>query len=321
MWSPLAERPPRSVAPASTSSGHQSERFGGTWMPTSGISRRHSAISRFMSSSVIGEAQSGSGRHAAAPFGDPPSSQRRRAASSAISATSARSSAGAGRSSGGSPPGCGRGGRATSASASSEATRSSSVSPIPTRMPLVKGIRSSPAASIVASRLAGCLVGEPAWTVSISRSETDSSIRPCEAVTSRSRARSSAREHAEVGVGKHAPLQRPLAGPDHVGGEVLVAPRPQPLGDLRVDLGPLAGEHQQLLALRRERLVEAPLDLLGRMDVGVVGGERAVLAVALAGARERERVVAREGDPTHACASYRSGPPGPPAPTLARRRP
>jgi hypothetical protein len=55
----------------------------------------------------------------------------------------------------------------------------------------VNGILSSPAASIVASRAAGCFVGEPAWTVSIRRSETDSSISPCEAVTSRRRARSS----------------------------------------------------------------------------------------------------------------------------------
>ena len=50
MWSPLADSPPRSVAPAATSSLHQSARFGGIWMPTSGISRRVSAISRFMSS-------------------------------------------------------------------------------------------------------------------------------------------------------------------------------------------------------------------------------------------------------------------------------
>ena len=55
----------------------------------------------------------------------------------------------------------------------------------------MKGIFSSPAASIVARRAAGCLVGLPACTVSISRSSTDSSIRPWEAVTSRSRARSS----------------------------------------------------------------------------------------------------------------------------------
>ena len=44
-------------------------------------------------------------------------------------------------------------------------------------------------------------------------------------------------------------LERPLAGPDDVGGEVLVAPLGEPLGDLRVDLGPLAGEDQQLLGV------------------------------------------------------------------------
>ena len=53
MWSPLADRPPRSVAPSSTSGSHQSERLGGIWMPTSGISRRHSRTSTRMSSSVI----------------------------------------------------------------------------------------------------------------------------------------------------------------------------------------------------------------------------------------------------------------------------
>ena len=45
--------------------------------------------------------------------------------------------------------------------------------------------------AIVSRRRAGCFVGEPAWTVCISRSDTDSSISPCEAVTSRRRARSS----------------------------------------------------------------------------------------------------------------------------------
>ena len=54
----------------------------------------------------------------------------------------------------------------------------------------MNGIFSSPAASMVASRSFGCLVGDPAWTVSISRSSTDSSISPWDAVTSRSRARS-----------------------------------------------------------------------------------------------------------------------------------
>ena len=68
--------------------------------------------------------------------------------------------------------------------------RSSGLSPIPTRIPLVNGMRSSPAARIVSRRTAGCLVGEPWWTTSSGL--TDSSIRPCEAVTSRSRPSSSA---------------------------------------------------------------------------------------------------------------------------------
>ena len=46
------------------------------------------------------------------------------------------------------------------ASAPSDSMRSDSVSPIPTRMPLVNGILSSPAAAIVSRRRAGCLVGE-----------------------------------------------------------------------------------------------------------------------------------------------------------------
>ena len=39
--------------------GHQSARFGGTWTPTPGISRRVSAIRRFMSSIPTGDAQPG----------------------------------------------------------------------------------------------------------------------------------------------------------------------------------------------------------------------------------------------------------------------
>ncbi len=57
--------------------------------------------------------------------------------------------------------------------------RSSGNSPMPTRMPLVKGIFSSPAARIVSRRTPGCFVGEPWWTT---RSGfVDSSMRPCDA--------------------------------------------------------------------------------------------------------------------------------------------
>ena len=127
--------------------------------PDVGQRRRASAIRRFMSSSVTGDAHAGAARRRAARAG--PCASSPRAAPVAISA--------------GSSPvvapvrdevlqdhllqvavlAC------TSASASSAATRSSSVSPIPTRIPLVNGIRSSPAARIVSSRRAGCLVGEP----------------------------------------------------------------------------------------------------------------------------------------------------------------
>ena len=103
MWSPLADRPPRSVAPSSTSGSHQSERFGGIWTPTSGISSRDARTSTRMSSSVISFAQLGSGRP-------------RRAAVAVLALGGVRdlaparrrSSADAGRSSAGSPPAGGR---------------------------------------------------------------------------------------------------------------------------------------------------------------------------------------------------------------------
>ena len=104
---------------------------------------------------------------------------------------------------------------------------------------------------------------------------------------------------ADVRVREDPPRQRLLAGPADVGGEVVVAPAAEPLGDERVDLRTLAGEDEQLLDVADGGRVE-PLDHgLGRMDVSLVGRERAVLAVAAAGPRERERQVAREGDAPH----------------------
>ena len=92
------------------------------------------------------------------------------------------------------------------------------------------------------------------------------------------------RQHAQVGVREHPPLQRALARPGHVRGEVVVAVGLQPPRHLGVDLGLLAGEHQQLLGVALDRLVQQPLDLIRVVQVRLVGGERAVLAVALAGA-------------------------------------
>ncbi len=77
--------------------------------------------------------------------------------------------------------------------ASSASIRSSRVSPMPMRIPVVKGMRSSPARRIVSSRTAGRLSGEPKCGPPRSerRSDAVSSMIPCDAVTSRSAASSS----------------------------------------------------------------------------------------------------------------------------------
>src|SRR5215218_7570477 len=107
-------------------------------------------------------------------------------------------------------------------------------------------------------------------------------------------------EDAEVRVRKQASLERPLAGPGDVGDEVGVSVGAKPRGDLRVHLRPLAGEHEELLGVTPDRLLEPLLHLLRRVEVRPVRGERAVLAVAATRTRQRERVVAREGDAPHA---------------------
>ena len=89
-----------------------------------------------------------------------------------------------------------------------------------------------------------------------------------------------------------------------------MAPLGQLGGDDGIDLGPLAGEDEQLLGVAPQRLVEPLFDLLRRVDVRLVGREGAVLAVALAGAREGERVVAGEGDPAHAAQATATAEPG-----------
>ncbi len=93
-----------------------------------------------------------------------------------------------------------------------------------------------------------------------------------------------------------APLERALADPDDIGGEVRVAVGVQACADLGVDLRALAGEHEQLLDLALGGAVEDLEHLIGRVEVRLVRGEGAVLAVAPAGPRQRERQVAREGD-------------------------
>ena len=80
-------------------------------------------------------------------------------------------------SSGRSPPGCARSARASSRIASSASIRSSRVSPIPIRIPLVNGTRASPASreSSRAAR-AGSLSGEPKCGPPRSESRSDARL-------------------------------------------------------------------------------------------------------------------------------------------------
>ena len=73
--------------------------------------------------------------------------------------------------------------------AASASRRSARVSPMPTRMPVVKGMASSPADSRVANRRDGVLSGARRWAATSARV---SIIIPWLAVTGRSRASSSA---------------------------------------------------------------------------------------------------------------------------------
>jgi hypothetical protein len=106
-------------------------------------------------------------------------------------------------------------------------------------------------------------------------------------------------EHAEVGVREQAALECPLAGPDDVAHEVVVSVVAKAAGNLRVHLGPLARQHEQLLGVSAQRLVEALRHLVRRVEVRPTRGERAVPAHATTRSRKRERVVAREGDAAH----------------------
>src|SRR5215207_9180412 len=121
-------------------------------------------------------------------------------------------------------------------------------------------MRSSPAARIVSSRSEGCLVGEPWWTTRSGL--TDSSIRPCEAVTSRSRASSSRVQTPTLVCGS---IPRSIA-----------CSQAQAPYDLGVDLGLLAGQHEQLLGAPARGVVEQALDLVRRVQMRPVRRERAV---------------------------------------------
>ncbi len=106
-----------------------------------------------------------------------------------------------------------------------------------------------------------------------------------------------AREHTEVGVRQQAPLERPLAGPDHVGGEVLVAvlgAACAATSGLTSGFSPVRTSSSLTWRLAAPSRISSTSS--GRVQMRRVRGEGAVLAVALAGPRQRQRQVARESD-------------------------
>ena len=122
-------------------------------------------------------------------------------------------------------------------------------------------------------------------------------------------------QDAEVRVGKQPALERALARPDDVRGEVLVPVLGQARRDDGVDLGLLTREDEQFLGAPAQREVELFLDLLRRVEVRLVRRERAVLAVALAPPRQRQREVPGERDTAahRSAGAYRCAAAGPPA--------
>jgi hypothetical protein len=101
-----------------------------------------------------------------------------------------------------------------------------------------------------------------------------------------------ARRDADVRVRQHPAVECALARPGDVRGEVGVAIGIKPARHLVVHLRLLAGQHEQLLHVAAGGVVQHPLDVVRRVQVRPVRRERAVLAVALARPRQRQREVA-----------------------------
>ncbi len=174
-------------------------------------------------------------------------------------------------------------------------------SPMPTRIPVVKGMASSPASSSVARRRAGTLSGAPRCAAR--PSARDSSIMPWLADTGRSEARSVRVERAGVGVGEQAGLLQDEAA--H-GGEVVhrrgVALCRQPVPGHGVALlGLLAQGEEGLVAARGLPGLGDGQHLLGEQvgggDAGRRLGEGAVAAAVPAQHGQGDEDLGRERDP------------------------
>ena len=227
MWSPLALSPPRSVAPGGDELAATSRR--GSAAPgrrRRAAAARAAATRSSISSSVTPRGPGRQRRRCRRRSPRPVRQKPLRGLVGDLGGLLRRSSAGAGRSSAGSPPAGGRARRAPRPAPRAPRRGRRAFSPMP----------DEDAARERDPQLAGGADRRPAARPGPSsaspggrrgRRGRDSSIRPCEAVTSRSRARSSRPSDAEVRVRQQPALERALARPHDVGDEVLVAPAPQ----------------------------------------------------------------------------------------------
>ena len=174
----------------------------------------------------------------------------------------------------------------------------------------MKGIRSSPASRIVSRRRSRVLRGRSLVRDEIGVHATRASAPARRSPDAGARARRGSRSPTFVCGSMPRSSARSQAQVTYDTKSSWPYSR-KPRCDLGMDLRLLAGQHQQLLHPPPRRVVEHPLHLTGRVQVRPVGRERAVLAEAPARARQRQREVAREGDPAHRARVYdprRTGP-------------
>ena len=270
-WSAVTgETPPQSSMPASSSEPKSSDRLGGAWRWTSGgrISRARAMASR-----------KSSGGHGSALCIAVPALGRKFWTMTSCTWPWRRWDA---------------------AMASRASTRSCRVSPMPTRIPVVNGMASSPAASRVARRRSGSLSGEPSWAGTGGQGLEHHPLRRGDGPQ---RGQLVGVQGAGVGVGEEAGLveHQPAHGDEVVDGRG-VAVLVEPLAGRGVALlGPLAEGEQRLVAAGLGAGPGDGQDLVGGqvrgLDPGRGGGERAVRTAVAAQPGQRDEDLRRVRHP------------------------
>ena len=201
-------------------------------------------------------------------------------------------------------------------SASSASSRSARVSPIPIRIPLVNGIRSSPASSIVSRRRAGSLSGEAQCGPPFAESRSARRLEhdPHRGGDRPQRSELVAAHHARVEVRQQAGLleHEPRDAAEVLDRRLAAERRELVARDLVAQLRLVAEREERLRAAgRRAGARDREHLVLGQVRALAAArrpGERAVAADVAAERRQRDEDLGRVGDE-----------PAPAAP-LARRR-